>query len=307
MPERVRDRFEVAVLEQLQRGRDREGAEMKALCFLLLAGCAIGQQRTDPQTNSDAAPEAEPPVNFSDGGISGDADVGCAIEAKLVYVVDGSQNLYSFDPKALKFSPVGALSCASVPTFSMAVDRKATAYSLDVKGALVRYDIRSKECTVLPFPVAQHGFFTFGMGFASNSKGSSQETLFVASANSLGLATIDTITLALVPVGKFDKLGGRVELSGTGDGQLFGLFETTPYVVGEIDKATAQVLSQAPQMPTGQANFAFAHWGGSFWLFVGKDVFRFDPKTQASAKVASAAFDVVGAGVSTCAPTLPPN
>lgn len=278
---------------------------MRALGFLLFAGCAIGQ-RTDPQGNADG-PEADPPPNFSDAGIAPDAEVGCAVEATLVYVVDGSQNLYSFDPKALKFAPVGTLSCASAPTFSMAVDRNAIAYSLDVKGSMVSYDIRSKSCAPLPFPIAQHGFQTFGMGFASSSKGSAHETLFVASANGLGLATIDTTTLALTPVGKFDKLGGRVELSGTGDGQLFGLFETTPYVVGEIDKTTAQVLSQAPQMPAGQANFAFAHWGGSFWLFVGKEVFRFDPKVPTSAKVAGAAFDVVGAGVSTCAPTLPPN
>jgi hypothetical protein len=282
---------------------------MRTLVAFLIAlpGCAAAH---DPGTwtnpgSADAGADAPPPA-FSDAAPAGDAGA-CSSEAQLVYVVDSVKNVYGFDPKALAFTPIGALTCTGSPTFSMAVDRNAVAYALGTDGTLVRYDIRSHACTLLPFASSQHGFFTFGMGFSSDSKGSSNETLFVASANSLGLATIDTTTLALTPVGKFDKLGGRVELTGTGDGQLFGLFEGTPYVVGEVDKATAQVLSQAPQAPTTVANFAFAFWGGDFYLFLAKDVIRYSPTKKTSVKVASVTFEIVGAGVSTCAPTFFPN
>lgn len=274
---------------------------------LALTACSSAPSPfTNDGGTGDSAADGPTPI-LPDAGPTGDAAMGCSTEATLVYVVDSQRNVYSFEPKALKFTPVGSLSCMSTGTFSMAVDRNAIAYVLGIDGKLARYDIRTKACSMLPFASSQHGFTTFGMGFASNSKGSSDETLFVASAIGLGLAKIDTSTLLLDPIANFDKLGGRVELTGTGDGQLFGLFEGTPYVLGEVEKTTAKVLSQAPQPPTNVANFAFAFWGGEFYSFIAKDVIRYSPSTKASAKVTSVAFDVVGAGVSTCAPTYVPN
>ena len=133
--------------------------------------------------------------------------------------------------------------------------------------------------------------------------------------STLGLARIDLKTLTLLPIGKYDKINARAEMTGTGDARLFAAFEGTPYNVVEVNKANAKILSQAPQTavsyPQGGSNFAFAFWGGDFWLFVGPgtstEVFQFKPATGVTTKVSSTSAQIVGAGVSTCAPTKPPS
>jgi hypothetical protein len=170
----------------------------------------------------------------------------------------------------------------------------------------------------------QQGFTTFGMGFSTNMPGGSDETLYVSEStagsplppppgmsNAPRLATIALQTFTLTPIGMYDQLSARAELTGTGDAKLFGAFEGMPYVVAEIEKPTAKILSQAPQSAINYApdssNFAFAFWGGDFWLFVGPgsstDVFHYVPQSQMTTKVKSVDFEIVGAGVSTCAPT----
>ena len=85
--------------------------------------------------------------------------------------------------------------------------------------------------------------------------------------------------------------------------------------MAEIEKTDAKVLSQAPQAPIsyppGSSNFAFAFWGGDFWLFVGPgsktDVFQYKPANGQTKLVQTTSAVIVGAGVSTCAPTKPPS
>jgi hypothetical protein len=55
--------------------------------------------------------------------------------------------------------------------------------------------------------------------------------------------------------------------------------------------------------------FAFATWGGDFWLFIREsgmgnhtDVYQVDSSGNLSKRITNIGFDVVGAGVSTCAP-----
>jgi hypothetical protein len=280
-------------------------------------GCgASGSHAGFDPPPTDASTEAVPMDSDAsaptDGGMFASGDTGpapgCAVESTLVYVVDESRNMFNFDPQTNVFKPIGSVSCTNQGLFSMAVDRNAVAWVHAQDGTLVRFDIRTKTCTPLPFAAAQHGFYTFGMGFSTNSAGSDDETLYVASASGLGLAKIDTSSLVLTPIGTFDKLQGRVELSGNGNAQLFGLFEASPYTLGEVDKNTAAVLSTAPQTSApGASNFAFAFWGGDFYQFVGSDVLRYRPADKSTVKVATTTIQVVGAGVSTCAPTAPPK
>jgi len=205
----------------------------------------------------------------------------------------------------------------------MAVDRNGTAWVVFLDGHLFKVKTSDASCTATSYVPGQSGFTTFGMGFASNFKGSADETLFVSSSSASAmnpatpqrLAKIDLTTLALSVVGTYDKTNARAELTGTGDGTLFGAFEGTPYVVSEIDKSSASILSMAPQTaisyPPNGSNFAFAFWGGDFWLFVGPgsntDVFHYQPSTGMTTKISTESFEVVGAGVSTCAPTIAPK
>jgi hypothetical protein len=261
---------------------------------------------------------------FGDGG-GGEGSIvapGCSAAAEFVYVIDVNGAMYQFNPPTLAFTQVGQVTCASSQFFSMAVDRNAVAWVLAQDGSIVRYDINAKTCTPTTYAMNQNGFQTFGMGFSSDAAGSVNETLFVSDSELVtptmgGLARIDTSALTLTPVGHYDQgfNGRRAEMTGTGDGRLFGAFEGTPYVVAEIDKTTAQIMSQAPQTPINyppdSSNFAFAFWGGDFWLFVGPgattDVFQYQPSNGMTTKRETESFEIVGAGVSTCAPTTPPQ
>jgi hypothetical protein len=259
-------------------------------------------------------------AGFGGSGQGGSAP-GCAQETQFIYTLAADNTLSRFDPPTLTFTKIGTLDCPNsfASPFSMAVDRNAQAWVVFTDGSLARVDTKTAKCTPTSFVPGQSGFTTFGMGFSSNSPGSADETLFVSESSfggsTLGLARIDVQTLKLTPVGQYDKLNARAEMTGTGDARLFAAFEGTPYIVAEIHKSDAKVLSQAKQdaisYPGGGSNFAFAFWGGDFWLFVGPgtstDVFQYKPMTGVTTKVSSTTAEIVGAGVSTCAPTKPPG
>jgi hypothetical protein len=271
----------------------------------------------------------------TDGGLGGDGslgngkgsgDPGCPAQTQFIYVVTADETLYKFDPPTRAFTTIGQLNCPGgfATPYSMAVDRRGTAWVLYTDGHLYRVDTSNASCAATSFAPGQHGFRTFGMGYATNTPGGTDETLFVGDSGqrpddsygpTKGLATIDTTTLALTPIASYDALSARAEMTGTGDARLFGAFEGSPYVVAEIDKRSAKILSQAPQSainyPPTMSNFAFAFWGGDFFLFVGPgtstDVFQYRPSTKATTTLKTVNFEIVGAGVSTCAPTQPPK
>lgn len=261
-------------------------------------------------------------INVGGGGSGGGTNVGCSVESQYVYVIDDGAVLYKFDPPALSFTAIGTLSCGASwldTPFSMAVDRNANAWVVYTDGSLYKVDTKTAGCTPTSFAPGQHGFVTFGMGFSTDGPGSTKDTLFVSDSDyagtTKGLAMVDTQSLVLTPVGMYDKIDARAEMTGTGDGKLYGAFEGTPYVVAQIDKGKATILSQAPQSQIqyapGASNFAFAFWGGSFWLFVGPgtqtDVFQYDPAAGTTSLRTTVPQVIVGAGVSTCAPIEPPK
>jgi hypothetical protein len=255
-------------------------------------------------------------IDGGSGG-AGNGQPGCSVASEFVYVIDAAGMLHKFDPATLSFTSIGHVNCNTpiATPFSMAVDRSAHAWVVFTNGRLYNVDTQTAACTPTAFVPNQSGFSTFGMGFSADSAGSTHDTLYVSSDTQPRLAIIDTTTLKLTPIGPYDQLSARAELTGTGDGRLYGAFEGTPYVVAQIDKTNAHIVSQAPQTPIQYApdtsNFAFAFWGGSFWLFVGPgsstDVFQFDPSNATTVKRTSVAFEIVGAGVSTCAPLVPPK
>lgn len=233
----------------------------------------------------------------------------CPDELKLVYVLTDDRELHRFDPVALTFTKVGDLDCKNkAGAFSMAVSRNGFAYAVLDDGSLQQIDVKTAKCTATTFKTNQQGFRTFGMGFTS--KDATNETLFVSDSDGDGLAKIDLSTFVLTKVGKYDKLTNRrAELTGNSAGELFGAFEGSPYDVAQIDPTNAKILSVAKQSSVGTGgsyNFAFANWGGLFWLFVGPgtstDAFAYDPVAKKTEKKKHTNLTIVGAGVSTCAP-----
>lgn len=246
----------------------------------------------------------------------------------LIYVVTAQNELYSFYPPSGTFKGIGALSCPTPdPTwnpFSMAVDRKGTAYvlftdAMQTQGLIYRVSTATAACVPTPFMGGQDGFApTFGMGFVGSSD-ETTESLYVAS-DDLGsmlsgtLATIDVNTFLLGPIGPFTgQAVNRAELTGTGDGRLFAFYSiqnNSSSAVAQVDPATAQVTANndLDGLPQG-GGWAFAFWGGAFYLFTAPDgagtashVTRFDPGDLSEIQVAVLPTTIVGAGVSTCAP-----
>jgi hypothetical protein len=252
------------------------------------------------------------------------------VEAAQLYVWTISQGgrLFRFDPGMRQFEDFGSISCSGNPN-SMAVDRAGKAYVADNSGHLNEISVASNPggggglmvptsnpCSPTGFKVDQLGFKTFGMAYATDGDGPA-EALYVAQADyahpSKGLAKIDTKTFELEFIAPFSEdLGDAIELTGTGDGRLFGIFLANPgpgAQIAEIDKTNGQILSeQMVPVGTSTSNLAMAFWGGDFYIFTQNGdnptfVTRYDPTTGFATMWATLPNEaIVGAGVSTCAP-----
>jgi hypothetical protein len=254
-------------------------------------------------------------VDFDAGATTGTGGTDdCSDAAKLVYVVGQSGTLYSFDPPTLALTPIGTLSCPGPGTpFSMAVDRSGTAWVLYSNGAIYHVSTKDASCQATAYVSGQQGLTQFGMGFVANTPGSKDESLYVADYNGGGIAKLDTTTLKVSVVGAYDSLSSAAELTGTGDARLYGFFQGSPIVIAQIDKSNSHILDKAPQPSVNiGSGWAFAFWGGDFWLFTApfgtSQVQRYSPMNGTTTTVKTNIADViVGAGVSTCAPVVPPK
>ena len=170
----------------------------------------------------------------------------------------------------------------------------------------------------------QADFAKFGMAFSSNAEGSADETLYISGLEFLagggkGFGKIDLKTMKVTMLGDYsgNLAGEGAELTGTGDGRLFGFFTTQPdATVAEIDKSNGATSGNKSLegVSTGNA-WAFSFWGGDFWFYTSDGVSpsrvtRLKTSSDGKLEVAKpdvGGFRIVGAGVSTCAPTAPPK
>lgn len=247
----------------------------------------------------------------------------CAAEARWIYLVDSGNALLRFEPDTVTISSIGTLACAPGATpFSMAVDRNATAYVLHSDHRIYAASTADASCTSTPFVPDQMGLELFGMGFVSNAPGSAEETLFIAGnaeiAIGSGRSTLAYMTTADWSLWGIGPVNGSPELTGTGTAELWGFFpDAAPMAVRQIDKTNGATLRQIDVSVVDSSGFgasawAFAFWGGRYYIFYqglldpSTSIWRVDPGTSAVELVrANIGYRIVGAGVSTCAPTVP--
>ncbi len=274
----------------------------------------------EPDAGPDAEPDVEPDVPEDvPEDVPPDVPPECTEDVTFIYAVTSSNQLWAFKPD----SPVpwelrGVLNCpvlGGASPFSMAVSVEGIAHIIYNNGTLFRANVEDADCEATTFQPNQEGFTLFGMGYAVNERDFG-ETLYVAEISfgepSKGLASIDTDTYELTFIGPFsENPGNALELTPTGDGPLWGYFLNIPGPGGtlvEIDTKTAEIL-QSINLPAGMdaSALAIAWWGGSFYIFTteggGTIVNRYDPDTGVTTPVSSLGEVVVGAGVSTCAPS----
>jgi hypothetical protein len=295
------------------------------LTAFALAAAACGPTAADEQLDGGGySGDAHGPTGAT--GPTGPVDQPppdpCSDAAKLIYVVDEDMRFSSFDPRPATpvFTDLGTLSCPAPygeTPFSMSVDRSAIAWVLYSSGDLFRVDPATMSCTATAFQPGQQGLDLFGMGFASNSEGSNDETLFIAGGVGPGLgvgATLATIAFPGLGVSTVGTVSGWPELTGTGKATLWGFYpDTTPPIVAQIDKTSGAELTTFPlgSLQGTPEAWAFAFWGGDFWVFLKRDVdndttvYRVNGTTGSMAPaVQNTGRKIVGAGVSTCAPVI---
>ncbi len=264
----------------------------------------------------------------------------CPDGTDLVYVVDSQYRLLSFDPRdeAYTFELLGNLGCpAGAPypgwggfgtatPFSMSVDRQGTAWVLYTSGEIFWIPIQDVEdCRPSNWVPGTDNFELFGMGFVTNSSFGTDETLFLAggtvgqmqahATGRLGAYTPEQSSFSVR--GSLSESDLGPELTGTGGGELFAYFPSPEAaMVARIDKATGQNAESwgLPGAGSQIRAWAFAHWGGDFFIFVSfediatgiiNQVHRFDRKTGTTQVVIEdSPYRIVGAGVSTCAPLV---
>jgi hypothetical protein len=316
--------------------------------LLLCSACSgggAGGANGDPAKPDDPPNDGGTVVFGGDGGTVnlGTADAAasttnCASGAgSFIYVISDENDLYTFDPtqfpSASAFSMVGRVTCDASGVNSMAVDRSATAWVNFNDGKIFQVTTTAPiTCTPTTFVAGQAGFSSaLGMGFSVDSSGSNDETLYVsdnggpggdcnasspsAGCMGKGLGTIDPTTMTLTPLGPYTAgaAGYNAELTGTGEGDLYGFFTTTPGSYGPIDKTTGATTSpmSLPTVNAASGGYAFSFWGGDFYFYTAPSdqtkVTHLETSSGTTTTSPELTFTIVGAGVSTCAPTAPPK
>lgn len=258
-------------------------------------------------------------LTVGSGGQAGGPADGCDDETKgNIYILGQEKQFARFEPQTQTLTVLGTLSCPGEDsfstTFSMSVDRNGVAWVLFQDGKIYHVDTKTVACSATTFAPCQSEFCTFGMGFVADSAGSETETLYISGVYNFnggqGLAKVDGSTLTVTPIDDYDLLpGGGAELTGTGDARLFGYFQGSPVKLAEIDKQNAKIVSVVPlpDIPSG-GSWAFAFWGGSFYIMSSTQIRKYEPVSGITTLInGNVGFNIVGAGVSTCAPVEEPK
>jgi hypothetical protein len=260
------------------------------------------------QTGNKRLPSARVPL-------SADVDTVCVDASRWIYTLDDQEQLARFDPTTLTFADIATLRCptSSTPN-SMAVDQNAAAWVGYQNGDLFKVNTTTGACEATSFKANQHDILTFGMGFVFDPS-TGKDTLYIAGGQDLirapsTLATVSFPGLVVTPVGAVDD--GFPELTGTGDGQLWGFIPrdySMQYqsILIRLDPRSGNTLESYGYGSLANTNPAWAvkFWGGYFWVFLATSVYKISRDTPEIIETAIAYTGrppILGAGVSTCAP-----
>jgi hypothetical protein len=322
------------------RWRDKRACLTSQVCDASVGGCVDCSPSLPTQCDGDDVRKCDASGHFGEVVLTCDPGMckggnclnSCGVDADLIYIVDQQYRLLSFNPRDGKndIKLIGSLSCPAGPAwgggtstpFSMSVDRDAQAWVLYNSGEIFWVNTKDAMCKPSGFLPGQNGFQTFGMGFVSDSVGTSNETLFItggsyATPGKGNLGSVHKMALNVTTRGALPDTEYGPELTGTGKAELYGYFPGDNSFVARFDKATGMPAVTWPLPPvteTVQA-WAFAHWGGRFYIFITTlDSGTFMPNSQilmftpVDGKVTPLLdhlpYTIVGAGVSTCAPII---
>jgi hypothetical protein len=284
----------------------------------------------DPGESS--ADEIEPKFDLAtppDFATENSDDCECAENSDMIYTLDANGKLWIYNPIANEFSSVGEFECDTPQgnsAMSLAVDASSNAWiHVRPSGKIFKVNtLAGNACTDSMYEPDSVGFRLFGMAFVEKPDDGRCEQLYMHSADGNNweqgpgvgaLGTLDPTSMVAQRIGAIDYSGG--EMTGTGDGRVFALAGDPAQLI-EYNPADASVIEKTPLpgVNVGHA-FAFAFWGGDFYFFT-DDGEVLNPRSRVTkldydgtgaieTLIERAEIRVVGAGVSVCAPLLPPK
>jgi hypothetical protein len=240
----------------------------------------------------------------------------CTAAGQFIYTVDTDGRFSRFDPRTLSYVDIAQLNCPTLATpFSMNVDQEGSAWIIFGDGNLFRVDTATGACRATSYVPNQNGFSTFGMGSVFNAQ-TGTDTLYVSEFKNLNsrLGSISFPGLTVSTIGPLAM--NNTELAGTGDGQLWGFTPANPGMTPElarIDTATGVVVERHNmQAINSSGGWAIKFFAGAFYVFIGADVWKVErsslnpaqslPTSPPQKVLTSPGREIVGAGISTCAP-----
>lgn len=290
---------------------------------LLMAGCGTrtelpvldDREAVDPEPG---APGMKPPEGPKPDVFTAD----CTDENKnSIYALSGSKELLRLDPTTWSSSLLGVVECdeGAGGLFSMTVSRNGKAYLPAAQNRLFEVDLATAACKPTSLVVNQPAFTLGGMSMVTKDQGPDEELFvngFDTDVGSTGmLGKVDPSSFAFTFIGPYSKqISINTELTGRGDGRLFGLFieggigSDMVFHLAEVDKQTAAIKSDVIiPLTLSIFSFAMAFWGGDFYMFLATQtgptrIFKVSPSDGAVVEVASIEQRIVGVGATTCAP-----
>jgi hypothetical protein len=201
----------------------------------------------------------------------------------------------------------------------MAIDRDGTAWLGFDDGAIFKVSTDTLQCLPSGYETAQLNWTKFGMAFVGGRFDQAEvlyladgEPLIDATSSSRGLARVDPSTLRLEIIGPLSGLQERAcELTGLETDVLHVFCSGTPSTLAVVKPDDSRVLSTT-NLPLGKVrSFAIAQWSGSDYVFSSaysgspSRVDRYVAGHGTKRVVQRSEYEIVGAGVSTCAPVTP--
>ncbi|MEO6774876.1 MAG: hypothetical protein ABI467_18030, partial [Kofleriaceae bacterium] len=180
---------------------------------------------------------------------------------------------------------------------------------------------------------ADPSLLVFGMGFSTTTAGGDSDELFIAGGTAVAIGgaheQLRTLDVTAFTASGSGQVTGSPELTGNANAELWGFFPDESGTGGDgprieqIDKTTGTAVSTAQLTDNGFAGnplkWAFGFYGGDYWVFLEKDpasdilgthpedhttVYEVSPTGQLMSKTDAPGREIVGAGVSTCAPVV---
>ena len=223
--------------------------------------------------------------------------------------MDRNSTLYTFNPVTYAISTLGKLNCSSPSSlYSIALQRTGILWAMFADGRLYNYNLKTGVCSSTSFAVNGSSINLFTMTFLKG-KTSTTESLYISKqnddANTLGL--LSTSTFGITTLGNYSALNTSADLAAFKNGRLFGLFEVSPFVIGEINPSNAVVMNQYSSgitMRGNDSNYAFASYNSNLFIFEGNNtstnIHVYSVSSSTLSTVGSASQMIYGATASTC-------